>query len=92
MKWFLAKLGPKGLHLLLSGWEDKSAYAMCLFAYSKGIGEEIYIFRGTTNGVIVYPRGPQNFGWDVSCLSRLQVILLWLFLLFRLVSSLKVLI
>jgi inosine triphosphate pyrophosphatase len=66
VKWFLAKIGPAGLTDLLSRWEDKSAYALCLFAYSEGVGEEIHIFSGRTEGVIVTPRGPQDFGWDVS--------------------------
>lgn len=66
VKWFLAKIGPSGLANLLSSWEDKSAYALCLFAYSEGIDEKIFVFRGETEGIIVNPRGPQDFGWDVS--------------------------
>ncbi|XP_046440848.1 inosine triphosphate pyrophosphatase-like [Daphnia pulex] len=68
VKWFLAKIGPAGLTDLLSRWEDKSAYALCLFAYSEGVGEEIHIFSGRTEGVIVTPRGPQDFGWDACFL------------------------
>ncbi|KZS21260.1 Inosine triphosphate pyrophosphatase [Daphnia magna] len=64
VKWFLAKIGPSGLANLLSSWEDKSAYALCLFAYSEGIDEKIFVFRGETEGIIVNPRGPQDFGWD----------------------------
>ncbi|XP_077986572.1 inosine triphosphate pyrophosphatase-like [Glandiceps talaboti] len=65
VKWFLAKLGPAGLYKLLSGWEDKSAYALCTFAYSSGNPDEpIKLFHGKTPGHIVEPRGPPDFGWD----------------------------
>lgn len=64
IKWFLDKLGPEGLHQLLSGWEDKSATAVCTFAYSSGESEEVILFQGKTEGDIVSPRGPRDFGWD----------------------------
>ncbi|KAJ7370896.1 hypothetical protein OS493_028967 [Desmophyllum pertusum] len=65
VKWFLKKLGPEGLYRLLTGWEDKSAYALCTFAYSTGkLEDPIMLFRGKTMGKIVEPRGPRNFGWD----------------------------
>jgi hypothetical protein len=39
-----------GLHRLLTGWEDKSAYALCTFAYSSGDPEKpVNLFRGKTN-------------------------------------------
>ena len=39
-----------GLHKLLSGWEDKSAYALCTFAFSTGNSDEdVILFRGKTN-------------------------------------------
>lgn len=38
-----------GLHRLLTGWEDKSAYALCTFAYSTGSLEDpVLLFRGKT--------------------------------------------
>ncbi|XP_041481748.1 inosine triphosphate pyrophosphatase-like [Lytechinus variegatus] len=65
IKWFLSKLGPSGLHRLLAGWEDKSAYALCTFAYSTGDPlKSVQLFHGKTEGRIVEPRGPPNFGWD----------------------------
>uniref|UniRef100_A0A0B7ATK0 Inosine triphosphate pyrophosphatase n=1 Tax=Arion vulgaris TaxID=1028688 RepID=A0A0B7ATK0_9EUPU len=65
IKWFLTKLGPAGLHKMLHGFEDKSAYAQCIFAYSSGKKEDkIHIFDGRCNGQIVEPRGPNSFGWD----------------------------
>lgn len=65
IKWFLDKLGPEGLYKLLAGWEDKSAVAVCTFAYSPG-GEnnDVILFQGKTHGTIVEPRGSRDFGWD----------------------------
>jgi inosine triphosphate pyrophosphatase len=59
----LDKLKPEGLYKLLSGFEDKSAYAQCIFAYAEP-GKEVILFKGRTSGKIVDPRGPRNFGWD----------------------------
>ena len=65
IKWFVDKLKPEGLHRMLTGWEDKSAYALCTFAFSTGDpDDEILLFRGQTHGRIVEPRGPTDFGWD----------------------------
>ncbi|KAI0232389.1 Inosine triphosphate pyrophosphatase [Lamellibrachia satsuma] len=65
IKWFLDKLKPEGLHRLLEGFEDKSAYARCTFAYSSGNPkDEILLFEGRTEGKIVKPRGCNDFGWD----------------------------
>ena len=36
IKWFLKALGPEGLPKMLAGFDDKSAYAQCIFAYSPG--------------------------------------------------------
>jgi len=36
IKWFLGKLGHEGLPKMLAGFEDKSGYAQCIFAYSPG--------------------------------------------------------
>ena len=63
IKWFLDKLKPEGLFKLLAGFEDKSAYALCIFAYGQP-NKDIELFIGKTNGQIVSPRGPANFGWD----------------------------
>ncbi|CAK1549693.1 unnamed protein product [Leptosia nina] len=65
IKWFLDKIHPEGLHQLLNGWEDKSAEAVCTFAYSPGKPEdEVLVFQGRTQGTIVSPRGTRDFGWD----------------------------
>uniref|UniRef100_A0A452ELY1 Inosine triphosphate pyrophosphatase n=1 Tax=Capra hircus TaxID=9925 RepID=A0A452ELY1_CAPHI len=56
---------PSGLHQLLEGFQDKSAYALCTFAFSTGDpNEPIRLFRGRTMGRIVVPRGCRDFGWD----------------------------
>lgn len=53
---------------MLVGFEDKTAYALCTFAYSSGApGAEPVVFSGRTPGRIVSARaagdGPA-FGWD----------------------------
>lgn len=76
IKWFLEKLGPDGLpkllglyipyllEFILAGFEDKKAYAMCIFAYTENKGKGIKVFQGIVSGTIVEPRGERNFGWD----------------------------
>ncbi|XP_060520958.1 inosine triphosphate pyrophosphatase [Cylas formicarius] len=65
IKWFLEKLGPDGLFTLLQGFEDKSAEAVCTFAYHPGgENDEVILFQGRTQGEIVSPRGRRDFGWD----------------------------
>lgn len=65
IKWFLEKLGPEGLFKLLAGFEDKSADAVCTFAYYSGEEEDdVMLFQGRTRGQIVEPRGSRDFGWD----------------------------
>lgn len=49
---------------MLAGFEDKSATAICTFAYSDGPGSKPLLFEGHTQGKIVPARGPSNFGWD----------------------------
>lgn len=64
IKWFLEKLGHDGLNTLLTGFPDKTGYALCTFAYSEAPDKEPLIFEGRTNGKIVPAKGPNNFGWD----------------------------
>jgi inosine triphosphate pyrophosphatase len=64
IKWFLEKLGHDGLNKMLAGYDDKSAYAQCIFAFSTGPGAEPVVFVGRTQGKIVPARGPTDFGWD----------------------------
>eukprot|EP00267_Zea_mays_P051532 XP_020404493.1 inosine triphosphate pyrophosphatase [Zea mays] len=64
IKWFLEKIGHEGLNNLLKAYEDKSAFAMCIFSLALGPGEEPITFVGKTVGKIVPARGPNDFGWD----------------------------
>ncbi|KAL7275341.1 nucleoside triphosphate pyrophosphohydrolase ham1 [Rhizina undulata] len=43
---------------------DKSAQALCTFAYCGGPGKEPILFEGRMDGTIVAPRGTGNSGWD----------------------------
>lgn len=47
-KWFLGSLGHEGLNNLLAAYPDKSAEAVCTFAYCEGPGHEPLIFQGRT--------------------------------------------
>ncbi|EPS59485.1 hypothetical protein M569_15321, partial [Genlisea aurea] len=53
-----------GLNNLLMAYEDKSAYALCVFSLALGPNVEPVTFIGKTPGIIVPARGPNNFGWD----------------------------
>lgn len=64
IKWFLEKIGHEGLNNLLKAYEDKSAFAMCIFSLALGPEEEPITFVGKTAGKIVPARGPADFGWD----------------------------
>ncbi|KAL9408605.1 hypothetical protein AB3S75_047057 [Citrus x aurantiifolia] len=64
IKWFLQKIGHEGLNNLLMAYEDKSAYALCGFAFALGPNIEPITFLGKTLGKIVPARGPNDFGWD----------------------------
>ncbi|CAA2968475.1 inosine triphosphate pyrophosphatase [Olea europaea subsp. europaea] len=64
IKWFLEKIGHEGLNNLLMAYEDKSAYALCVFSLSLGPNADPITFLGKTVGKIVPPRGPKDFGWD----------------------------
>ena len=64
IKWFLEKTGHEGLNKMLDGFEDRSAYAQTIVAYSKSEDDEPILFDGRTEGKIVRPRGSLAFGWD----------------------------
>jgi len=44
----LDKLGHEGLNKLLAGFDDKSAYAQCIFAYMEHEKDEPKVFVGKT--------------------------------------------
>lgn len=64
IKYFLEKIGPEGLSKMLVGFDDRAATAVCTFAYTSGVGDKVLLFQGKTEGKIVDPRGPRDFGWD----------------------------
>jgi len=64
IKWFLEDCGHTGLNKMLDGFDDRSAYAQTIVAYTAGPGKEIHLFDGRTDGKIVTARGPLDFGWD----------------------------
>ncbi|KAL9232973.1 hypothetical protein vseg_008024 [Gypsophila vaccaria] len=64
IKWFLEKIGHEGLNNMLVAYEDKSAYALCVFSLALGPNSEPLTFVGKTMGKIVAARGPTDFGWD----------------------------
>ena len=64
IKWFLERCGHTGLNRMLDGFDDRTAYAQTIVAYTDGPGETVHVFDGRTNGTIVAARGPTDFGWD----------------------------
>lgn len=67
VKWFLEQL-PERLHTLLDNFDDNTAFAECIFAYSDGTpGSQPLLFVGRVFGRIVAPRCSATalpFGWD----------------------------
>ncbi|KAJ5183702.1 hypothetical protein N7492_001318 [Penicillium capsulatum] len=64
IKYFLEAVGNDGLNRLLQPYSDKSAEAVCTFAFSSGPTMEPLIFQGRLLGKIVPARGPPIFGWE----------------------------
>lgn len=61
---------PAGLHQLLAGFQDKSAYALCTFALSTGDpSEPVRLFRGRTS-VRTHARSPPPSAARGRCDSR----------------------
>lgn len=64
VKWFYESIGNQGLYKMLDGYEDKTCYAQCILSFSLGKGHDIKVFVGASDGVVVEPKGENNFGWD----------------------------
>lgn len=66
IKFFYEKLKNEGLYRMVSSFEDKTGYALCLFGLAKPGDKEkdFRLFEGKINGQIVQPRGTLGFGWD----------------------------
>ena len=58
------KIGREGLFKMVQPYEDRSAYALCVFAYCASPQSEPQLFVGRCDGTIVEPRGENMFGWD----------------------------
>jgi inosine triphosphate pyrophosphatase len=64
IKWFLDNCGHDGLNKMLDGFDDRTAFAQTIVAYTTGPDDEIHVFEGRTHGKIVSARGSLDFGWD----------------------------
>lgn len=65
IKWFVEKMGPRGLYRMLTDWPDnRGATAICMMALQEGADGPVQVFRGAIKGRIVEPRGDNQFGWD----------------------------
>lgn len=62
IKWFLQELKTEGLFTLASHQGIERARAETILAYVKS-ENEVYYYRGVTEGRIVAPRGTKDFGW-----------------------------
>lgn len=47
-KFFMENVGHEGLNKMLDGFEDRTAEAVCTFAFCRGPGEEPILFQGRT--------------------------------------------
>jgi hypothetical protein len=68
-KWFQDSIGHVGLNKMLDGFNDRSAYALCTFAYCEGPEHEPIIFEGKTpvsfsykHNSFVYPNNLHYIG------------------------------
>jgi len=63
VKDFLKAMKIEDIPKLLDSFEDKSATAICSIGYCKP-GKEPICIQGMIEGIIVPPRGKNDFGWD----------------------------
>ncbi|MBU2647818.1 non-canonical purine NTP pyrophosphatase [bacterium] len=63
IKWFLDRLGAKGLIKLIDDKEN-GASVTCLLSLGITKNREIIQFEGTVRGKLVSPKGSYGFGWD----------------------------
>ena len=69
VKFFLKNLGLNGMVRALYEFENDSASAACCLGFTKD-GKSMHFFEGKVKGVIVNPRGSENFGWDAIFLPE----------------------
>jgi non-canonical purine NTP pyrophosphatase (RdgB/HAM1 family) len=63
IKWFLKKIGNRGLFNLTKKLGNNRAEAKTIIGYAKN-PKSIYYFEGSIKGKIISPKGNSNFGWD----------------------------
>lgn len=52
LRWFLKDIGHDGINKMLQGFDDKTGYAQCIFAFQPCEGVEPIVFIGRTNGQV----------------------------------------
>lgn len=63
-KWLMGSVGNEGLLKMLSGFEGRSARAVCVAAVAAPDGS-VETFRGEVRGTVAdEPRGEEGFGYD----------------------------
>lgn len=63
IKWFLKKLGTRGLYKLTDKLGNNQATAKTIIGYAKD-KNNIHFFTGEIKGRIVSPKGDKSFGWN----------------------------
>ncbi len=63
IKWFLKKIGNKGIYNIVKKLGNDKAQAKTIIGYAKN-SKEVYYFQGIVKGKIVEPRAKSDFGWD----------------------------
>lgn len=63
IKWFLEKLGSRGLYKLTKKLGNNQAVAKTIIGYARD-KDHIRFFTGAIKGQIVPPKGDHSFGWN----------------------------
>jgi non-canonical purine NTP pyrophosphatase (RdgB/HAM1 family) len=63
IKWFVARVGARGLYDIVTKHDEHTASAKTIIGYCDAAGE-IQFFEGAITGNIVAPQGETTFGWD----------------------------
>lgn len=63
IKWFLKTIGNEGLFNIAKKLGNYKAEAKTIIGYAKN-KTSIHFFEGSIKGIIIFPRGKTNFGWD----------------------------
>lgn len=60
-KWFYKKIGVQGVYDMVKDCENKNAKVETIVGYIDG--DKILFFEGSTEGVVVPPKGDKGMGW-----------------------------